>query len=36
MGVPTAPIAAYRTDDYAARVAKERGAAHGALGGYPG
>ena len=36
MGVPPDPIAAYRTDGYAAKVAKERGAAQGALGGYPG
>jgi len=36
MAVPTDPIAAYRADNYAARVAKERGAATGALGGYPG
>ncbi|MHB8627861.1 MAG: L-rhamnose isomerase [Aggregatilineales bacterium] len=36
MGVPTDPIAAYGADDYAARIARERGAAEGALGGYPG
>jgi L-rhamnose isomerase / sugar isomerase len=34
MGVPTDPIAAYRADDYAQRVATERGTAD-AGGGYP-
>ncbi len=36
MGLQPDPIAAYRADDYAQRVAKERGVASGALGGYPG
>jgi len=36
MGLHPDPIAAYRADDYAQRVAKERGVASGALGGYPG
>jgi L-rhamnose isomerase / sugar isomerase len=36
MGVPTDPFAAYRSDDYAKRVAKERGAATISGGGYPG
>lgn len=36
MGVPVDPFAAYRADDYAARVAEERGVAGGSEGGYPG
>jgi L-rhamnose isomerase / sugar isomerase len=36
MGVPNDPIAAYRADNYAKQVADQRGAASGALGGYPG
>jgi L-rhamnose isomerase/sugar isomerase len=36
MGVPTDPIAAYRADRYAQRVARERGVASGDLGGYSG
>jgi L-rhamnose isomerase/sugar isomerase len=36
MGLHPDPIAAYRADGYAARVAQERGAAGGSLGGYPG
>jgi L-rhamnose isomerase/sugar isomerase len=36
MGLHPDPIAAYRADGYARRVAEERGAASGALGGYPG
>jgi L-rhamnose isomerase/sugar isomerase len=36
MGVPTDPIAAYRADGYAAKVAQDRGEVSGALGGYPG
>lgn len=36
MGVPADPFAAYRADDYAARVAEERGVAGGGEGGYPG
>jgi len=35
MNVPPDPIAAYRADDYAGRVASERGAAQGGLSGYP-
>jgi L-rhamnose isomerase/sugar isomerase len=36
MNVPTDPIAAYRGDSYARKVAEERGVAQGGLGGYPG
>ncbi len=36
MDVPVDPLAAYRADDYAAKVAQERGAVDGDLGGYPG
>ncbi len=36
MGLHPDPIAAYRADDYGQRVAKERGIAGGALGGFPG
>ncbi|MFP4323535.1 MAG: sugar isomerase, partial [Anaerolineales bacterium] len=36
MNVPVDPLTAYRADDYASRVARERGAADGDLGGYPG
>jgi L-rhamnose isomerase/sugar isomerase len=36
MGLNPDPIAAYRVDNYAQRIARERGAANGALGGYPG
>jgi L-rhamnose isomerase/sugar isomerase len=36
MGLNPDPMAAYRADDYAQRVAEERGAASGANGGFPG
>lgn len=36
MGLHPDPIAAYRADGYARAVAEKRGAASGALGGYPG
>jgi L-rhamnose isomerase/sugar isomerase len=36
MGIDPDPIGVYRKDDYAKRVAKERGVASGALGGFPG
>jgi L-rhamnose isomerase/sugar isomerase len=36
MGLHPDPIAAYRADNYAKRVAEERGVAGGSLGGYPG
>jgi len=36
MGVGADPIAAYRADGYAARIADERGAASPSGGGYPG
>lgn len=36
LGINPDPIAAYRADNYAQKVAKERGAADGSLGGYPG
>jgi L-rhamnose isomerase/sugar isomerase len=35
MGVPADPIAAYRADDYAQRVAQQRGIASGTGGGFP-
>jgi L-rhamnose isomerase/sugar isomerase len=34
-GIPTDPIAAYRADGYAKKVANERGVAQGGLSGYP-
>ena len=36
MDVPTDPFAAYRSDNYAQRVAEARGVAEGGSGGYPG
>jgi len=36
MGVPEDPIAAYRADSYAQRVAEARGSASGSSGGFPG
>ncbi|MBX3084269.1 MAG: L-rhamnose isomerase [Anaerolineae bacterium] len=36
MGIQPDPIAAYRADGYAAKIAKARGSADGSLGGYPG
>ncbi|MCS6834584.1 MAG: L-rhamnose isomerase [Anaerolineae bacterium] len=36
MGVPEDPIAAYRADDYARRVAEERGSAAASSSGFPG
>jgi L-rhamnose isomerase/sugar isomerase len=36
MGLHPDPIAAYRADNYAKRVAEARGVADGSLGGYPG
>jgi L-rhamnose isomerase/sugar isomerase len=36
LGVDPDPIAAYRADDYAQKIAKERGTASGSLGGFPG
>lgn len=36
MGVPEDPIAAYRADGYALRVAEERGSASASGGGFPG
>ena len=36
MGRDADPLAQYRRDDYAERIAKERGAAEGGSGGYPG
>jgi L-rhamnose isomerase/sugar isomerase len=35
-GLHPDPMAAYRADNYAQRIAKERAAPGGALGGYPG
>jgi L-rhamnose isomerase/sugar isomerase len=35
LGVPEDPIAAYRADNYAQRVAQERGKASDGGGGYP-
>jgi L-rhamnose isomerase / sugar isomerase len=35
MGRQPDPIAAYRSDNYAERIARERGAAQGSLSGYP-
>jgi L-rhamnose isomerase/sugar isomerase len=35
MGRPADPIAAYRADNYAQRVAQERGKDSGAGGGFP-
>jgi L-rhamnose isomerase / sugar isomerase len=36
MGIPSDPMAAFHADDYARRVAEERGAGSGSAGGYPG
>ena len=36
MGLQPDPIAAYRADNYAQKVAAERGSASGEMGGYPG
>jgi len=36
MGLQPDPLAAYRADNYAQRVAEERGVAEGGSGGYPG
>jgi L-rhamnose isomerase / sugar isomerase len=36
LGLHPDPIAAHRASDYPTKIAKERGAASGSLGGYPG